>query len=101
MGITENGSKEEGSTTIRGEFLEIPNLEEFSYGDLKVATKNFKSDALFGEDGFGKVFINPETSRNWLNPETLTHTKTGFGMMVAIKKLKSDSVQGIQEWQVS
>jgi hypothetical protein len=95
MESIENGSKEEGSITISGKFLEMPNLKEFSYGDLKIATKNFKSDALLGEGGFGKVY------KGWLNSETLTPTKAGFGMMVAIKKLKSDSVQGIQEWQVS
>ncbi|XP_045811817.1 probable serine/threonine-protein kinase PIX13 [Trifolium pratense] len=83
----------EGSTTISGKFLEMPNLKEFSYGDLKVATKNFKLDALLGEGGFGKVY------KGWLNAETLTPTKAGSGMMVAIKKLKSDSVQGVQEWQ--
>ncbi|GAU29817.1 hypothetical protein TSUD_223630 [Trifolium subterraneum] len=88
-----NKSKEEGSTTISGKFLEIPNLKEFSYGDLKVATKNFKSDALLGEGGFGKVY------KGWLNAETLTPAKAGSGMIVAIKKLNSDSVQGVQEWQ--
>ncbi|WJX55909.1 putative serine/threonine-protein kinase pix13 [Trifolium repens] len=92
-GSIENGSKEEGNTTIRGDFLEMPNLKEFSYGDLKIATKNFKSDALLGEGGFGKVY------KGWLNAETLTPTKAGSGMIVAIKKLKSDSVQGVQEWQ--
>ncbi|KAK2373265.1 putative serine/threonine-protein kinase PIX13 [Trifolium repens] len=93
MESIENGSKEEGSITISGKFLEMPNLKEFSYGDLKIATKNFKSDALLGEGGFGKVY------KGWLNAETLTPTKAGSGMIVAIKKLKSDSVQGIQEWQ--
>jgi serine/threonine protein kinase len=95
MGSIENGSKEEGSTNISGKFLETTNLKEFSYEDLKVATKNFKSDALLGEGGFGKVY------KGWLNSETLTPTKAGSGMIVAIKKLKSDSVQGVQEWQVS
>jgi serine/threonine protein kinase len=93
MESIENGSKEEGSTNISGKFLETPNLKEFSYEDLKVSTKNFKSDALLGEGGFGKVY------KGWLNAETLTPTKAGSGMIVAIKKLKSDSVQGIQEWQ--
>ncbi|KAK2427180.1 putative serine/threonine-protein kinase PIX13 [Trifolium repens] len=93
MGSIENGSKEEGSTNISGKFLETPNLKEFSYENLKVATKNFKSDALLGEGGFGKVY------KGWLNSETLTPTKAGSGMIVAIKKLKSDSVQGVQEWQ--
>lgn len=71
----------------------MPNLKVFSYGDLKAATKSFKSDALLGEGGFGKVY------KGWLNAVTLAPAKAGSGMMVAIKKLKRDSVQGLQEWQ--
>lgn len=67
----------------------------FSYGDLKAATKNFKSDALIGEGGFGKVY------KGWLDEETLTPSKPGYGIIVAIKKLKPDSMQGVQEWQVT
>jgi serine/threonine protein kinase len=62
---------------------------------LKAATKSFKSDALLGEGGFGKVY------KGWLNAVTLAPAKAGSGMIVAIKKLKRDSVQGLQEWQVS
>lgn len=80
---------------ISGKFLEMPNLKVFSYGDLKAATKSFKSDALLGEGGFGKVY------KGWLNAVTLAPAKAGSGMIVAIKKLKRDSVQGLQEWQVS
>ncbi|KAG2695015.1 hypothetical protein I3760_08G171400 [Carya illinoinensis] len=76
-----------------GKILETPNLKEFSFSDLKTATKNFKTDSLLGEGGFGKVF------KGWMDGKTLTPSKFGTGMVVAIKKLKSESMQGFQEWQ--
>ncbi|XP_047169221.1 probable serine/threonine-protein kinase PIX13 isoform X2 [Vigna umbellata] len=68
-------------------------LKEFSFAELKAATKGFKSDALLGEGGFGKVY------KGWLHKKTLTPTKAGSGIMVAIKKLNPESMQGLQEWQ--
>ncbi|XP_062143611.1 probable serine/threonine-protein kinase PIX13 [Alnus glutinosa] len=76
-----------------GQILETPNLKEFSFVDLKTATRNFKTDSLLGEGGFGKVF------KGWMDEKTLTPSKVGTGMVVAIKKLKSESMQGFQEWQ--
>lgn len=78
-----------------GKILETPNLKEFTFADLKTATRNFKTDSLLGEGGFGKVF------KGWMDEKTLTPSKVGTGMVVAIKKLNSESVQGFQEWQVS
>ena len=63
--------------------------------NLKAATKSFKSDALLGEGGFGKVY------KGWLDEKTLAPTKAGSGIMVAIKKLNPESMQGLREWQVS
>ncbi|KAJ1403855.1 Serine/threonine-protein kinase, active site [Sesbania bispinosa] len=81
-------------TTTSGKLLEItPNLKVFTFADLKAATKGFKSDALLGEGGFGKVY------KGWLDEKTLSPAKAGSGMMVAIKKLKPESMQGVQEWQ--
>ncbi|KAG7945154.1 hypothetical protein I3843_15G138500 [Carya illinoinensis] len=71
----------------------MPNLKEFSLSDLKTATRNFKTDSLLGEGGFGKVF------KGWMDEKTLTPCKVGTGMVVAIKKLSSESMQGSQEWQ--
>ncbi|KAF3949697.1 hypothetical protein CMV_024463 [Castanea mollissima] len=66
----------------------------FSEGtNLKTATKNFKSDSVLGEGGFGKVF------KGWVDEKTLAPSKAGIGMIVAIKKLNSESMQGFQEWQ--
>jgi hypothetical protein len=78
-----------------GKILETPNLKEFSFVDLKTATRNFKTDSVLGEGGFGKVF------KGWMDEKTLTPSKVGTGMVVAIKKLNSESMQGFQEWQVS
>lgn len=77
-----------------GQVLAIPNLRVFSFAELKSATKNFKSDTVLGEGGFGKVF------KGWVDEKTLAPSKFGIGMMVAIKKLNHESVQGFQEWQV-
>lgn len=89
-----SGSLEKSLPSPNGQILETPNLKVFSFGDLKAATKNFKSDTLLGEGGFGKVY------KGWLDEKTLAPAKAGSGMVVAIKKLNPESVQGFQEWQV-
>ncbi|KAF4373791.1 hypothetical protein F8388_007697 [Cannabis sativa] len=80
---------------LNGQFLESPNLRVFSFAELKACTKNFKADSVLGEGGFGKVF------KGWVDEKTLAPSKVGTGMMVAIKKLNSESMQGFQEWQNS
>ncbi|CAN1253726.1 Probable serine/threonine-protein kinase CST [Linum perenne] len=76
-----------------GQILEWANLKVFTLTDLKSATKNFKSDTLLGEGGFGKVY------KGWVDEQTLSPSKPGIGMVVAIKKLNDESLQGFQEWQ--
>lgn len=68
------------------------NLKSFSFSDLKNATKNFRSESLIGEGGFGFVF------KGWIDESTLVPTKPGSGIVVAIKKLKPESFQGHKEW---
>ncbi|XP_027362499.1 probable serine/threonine-protein kinase PIX13 [Abrus precatorius] len=68
-------------------------MKEFSFVELKAATRSFKSDLLLGEGGFGKVY------KGWLDHNTLAPAKPGSGFVVAVKKLKPESVQGLQEWQ--
>ena len=70
------------------------SVKDFSFNDLKNASKNFRSESLLGEGGFGCVF------KGWLDENTLAPTKPGTGMVVAIKKLKTESFQGHKEWLV-
>ncbi|KAK9279793.1 hypothetical protein L1049_013475 [Liquidambar formosana] len=68
------------------------NLKSFSFSDLKSATKNFRSETLLGEGGFGYVF------KGWIDENTFAPTKPGSGIVVAIKKLKTEGFQGHKEW---
>jgi hypothetical protein len=77
-----------------GEILSAPNLKAFSFSDLKTATKNFRTDNLIGEGGFGCVY------KGWLDEQTLAPSKPGYGMVVAVKKLKPEGFQGHKEWLV-
>jgi hypothetical protein len=77
-----------------GEILASPNLKPFSFSDLKAATKNFRPDSLIGEGGFGYVY------KGWIDEQTLAPSKPGYGMVVAIKKLKPEGFQGHKEWLV-
>ncbi|CAN1289461.1 Probable serine/threonine-protein kinase PIX13 [Linum perenne] len=65
-----------------GQLLPTPNLRVFSFAELKFATKNFRSDTVLGEGGFGKVY------KGWLDEKK-----------PAVKKLNSESLQGLEEWQ--
>lgn len=76
----------------KGQVLPSPNLRIFSYPELKNATKNFRADTVLGEGGFGKVY------KGWLE-EKLT-SRNGTGSVIAVKKLNSESMQGLEEWQV-
>ncbi|KAL3850192.1 hypothetical protein ACJIZ3_012074 [Penstemon smallii] len=68
------------------------NLKAFTFGDLKNATRNFRSDSLLGEGGFGYVF------KGWIDEHTFAPSKPGTGIVVAVKKLKPESFQGHREW---
>lgn len=70
------------------------NLKSFAFGDLKTATRNFRSDSLLGEGGFGYVF------KGWIDENTLAPCRQGTGLVVAVKKLKAESFQGHREWLV-
>ncbi|KAF3434866.1 hypothetical protein FNV43_RR21953 [Rhamnella rubrinervis] len=74
-----------------GQILPTPNLRDFSFAELKAATKNFRGDAVLGEGGFGKVY------KGWLDDKS--PARNGSSMMIAVKKLNSESLQGFEEWQ--
>ncbi|KAH7847430.1 hypothetical protein Vadar_025936 [Vaccinium darrowii] len=72
---------------LKGQILPTPNLRVCSFSELKTATKNFRSDRLLGEGGFGTVY------KGWLDE------KNGSGLAIAVKKLNPESLQGFKEWQ--
>ncbi|KAJ3680439.1 hypothetical protein LUZ60_016717 [Juncus effusus] len=93
---TSNAYSTKGGDYVKypdGRILEAPNLRIFTFAELKTATRNFRSDTLLGEGGFGKVY------KGWLDERTLSPRKSGSGMIVAVKKLNPESMQGLQEWQ--
>ncbi|KAL1188495.1 putative serine/threonine-protein kinase PIX13 [Cardamine amara subsp. amara] len=74
-----------------GQILPIPNLRIFSLAELRAATRNFRSENVLGEGGFGKVF------KGWL--EEKAPGKNNNGTVIAVKKLNAESFQGFEEWQ--
>lgn len=74
-----------------GQILPHPNLKIYTFSELKAATKNFRVDMVLGEGGFGKVY------KGWL--EEKPSSRSGSGSVIAVKKLNSESLQGVQEWQ--
>ncbi|KAK2975031.1 hypothetical protein RJ640_017259, partial [Escallonia rubra] len=62
----------------------------FSFSELKVATRNFRQNTVLGEGGFGKVY------KGWLEK---ANSRNGSGSVVAIKRLNSEGLQGLKEWQ--
>ncbi|XP_052193017.1 probable serine/threonine-protein kinase PBL9 [Diospyros lotus] len=74
------------------EILQSSNLKNFSFADLKTATRNFRPDSVLGEGGFGSVF------KGWIDESTFAATKPGIGMVIAVKRLNQDGFQGHREW---
>lgn len=96
-----NLSSKVSSTSIpqtprsEGEILQSSNLKNFTFAELKAATRNFRPDSVLGEGGFGSVF------KGWIDEQSLTASKPGIGMVVAVKKLNQQGWQGHKEWLVS
>nr|GMD16930.1 protein kinase 2B, chloroplastic-like [Ipomoea batatas] len=66
------------------EILLSPHVKAFQFNELRNATRNFRPDSLLGEGGFGYVF------KGWIDEHTLSAAKPGFGMVVAVKRLKPE-----------
>ncbi|XP_057986701.1 probable serine/threonine-protein kinase PBL17 [Hevea brasiliensis] len=65
------------------------NVDIFTYEEMKLATKHFRPDFILGEGGFGVVYKGVIDKSIRLGYET---------MVVAIKELNPDGLQGDREW---
>ncbi|KAK4491492.1 hypothetical protein RD792_002242 [Penstemon davidsonii] len=86
-----SGSDEASPGPAVGQMLPLPSLRVFTFLELKAATRNFRSDTMLGEGGFGKVY------KGWIDEKSTA--RNGSGSIIAVKKLNSESLQGFQEWQ--
>lgn len=78
-----------------GEILQSSNVRSFAFSELKTATRNFRPDSVLGEGGFGSVF------KGWIDENTFAPAKPGTGIVIAVKRLNQEGVQGHKEWLVS
>ncbi|KAL1823859.1 probable serine/threonine-protein kinase PBL10 [Daucus carota subsp. sativus] len=88
------GSSTSVPTTSRseGEILQSANLKSFTYNELRNSTRNFRPDSVLGEGGFGSVY------KGWVDEHSLAASKPGMGIVVAVKRLNQDGLQGHKEW---
>ncbi|KAG5121075.1 hypothetical protein JHK84_039415 [Glycine max] len=75
-----------------GEILKSSNMKSFNFSELKTATRNFRPDSVVGEGGFGCVF------KGWIDEQTLAPVRPGTGMVIAVKRLNQEGLQGHSEW---
>ncbi|KAB1224116.1 Protein kinase APK1B, chloroplastic [Morella rubra] len=74
------------------EILQACNLKNFGFSELKMATRNFRPDSVLGEGGFGSVF------KGWIDEHSLSATRPGTGVVIAVKRLNQEGLQGHKEW---
>lgn len=67
-------------------------LRPFTFTELKAATRNFRPDSLLGEGGFGCVF------KGWVDEQGVIAARPGTGIVIAVKKLNLEGLQGHKEW---
>ncbi|WCJ34668.1 Protein kinase superfamily protein [Euphorbia peplus] len=65
------------------------NVDNFTYAQMTLATKHFRPDYILGEGGFGVVY------KGFLDETVKPASQT---IVVAIKELNPDGLQGDREW---
>ncbi|KFK24748.1 hypothetical protein AALP_AA8G019600 [Arabis alpina] len=96
--LSRDGSKGSSTTSFshmprtEGEILQNANLKNFSLSELKSATRSFRPDSMVGEGGFGCVF------KGWIDETTFAPSKRGTGIVIAVKRLNLEGMQGHREW---
>ncbi|KAK1586963.1 hypothetical protein Q3G72_008042 [Acer saccharum] len=71
--------------------LATPHLKEFTFKELKMATRNFSAE--LGDGSLWKVY------KGWMDEKTLAPSKTGDSMLVAIKEFNPNWEQHFETWQ--
>ncbi|GFQ06833.1 protein kinase apk1b chloroplastic, partial [Phtheirospermum japonicum] len=56
------------------------NLKSFGFNDLRIATRNFRPDS------------------GWIDEHSFKAAKPGTGMVIAVKRLNQEGLQGHKEW---
>ncbi|WOG83322.1 hypothetical protein DCAR_0102497 [Daucus carota subsp. sativus] len=74
------------------QFLQSLELKCFTFNDLEKATRAFRPDSILGEGGFGRVY------KGWIDENTFAAANPGSGLVVAVKRLNSEGLQGHREW---
>ncbi|KAL8100249.1 hypothetical protein AgCh_032481 [Apium graveolens] len=82
----------ENDSWEKEEIFQSSKLKSFGFNDLRVATRKFGSDSMLGEGGFGSVY------KGWIDENTFAPSKWGTGMVIAVKSLNLDGLQGHNEW---
>ncbi|MCO5586003.1 hypothetical protein L7F22_039940 [Adiantum nelumboides] len=77
---------------VEQQLVPSPQLRQFSFNDLRTATRNFRPDSLLGEGGFGCVF------KGWIDEQGTAPARPGTGLTVAVKTLNRSGLQGHKEW---
>ncbi|KAL9251379.1 putative serine/threonine-protein kinase PBL10 [Drosera capensis] len=70
---------------LEEDILQTLNLKNFAFVELRNATRNFHSHSLLGKAG-------------WVDEKTLKAAKPHNGMVIAVKRLNQDCLQGHYEW---
>lgn len=89
---TRTDGSNSSNLTSEGQILPSADLRVFNFNLLKSATRNFRPDSLVGEGGFGCVF------KGWIDEQGNMVAKPGTGVVIAVKKLHQESLQGHKEW---
>ncbi|KAK4779679.1 hypothetical protein SAY87_015785 [Trapa incisa] len=89
---TSNTESNSSTSKLEEELRVASQLQKFTFGDLKLATRNFRPESLLGQGGFGCVF------KGWIEENGTAPVKPGTGLTVAVKTLNHNGVQGHKEW---
>ncbi|XP_074339745.1 putative serine/threonine-protein kinase PBL10 [Apium graveolens] len=89
---SKGSSTSASATRSEGEILQSSRIKSFTFAELKNSTRNFRPDSVLGEGGFGSVF------KGWIDEQSLAASRPGTGIVIAVKRLNKEGLQGHKEW---